>query len=475
MTSTADRSTHIPTADSILRIFTYAIAFIGLALISARLALYIIINYPSPIGDSIFFAASSLNYCYNDLLGTSLASVDASGQSRYIWHGYFQPFVINLLNFSCNNAGQYYALSFISLITAVTVYITGRYARIPLAWIVSLAVVCFALQTKQQFRPETLAILLCVVAEFAFSQRKWPLLTASLSLLAWTHPLGLIVYAAFIAWRMNGELFRSVLGAIVPCLVAFIVVNAALWYLYPYPVRDLLNGLSAQGEFLSRRGDGELFSYFIRSDFFPLFGVFLAVCTALAIAVDYRNILIIPILWWAALRVPPTHYNVMPLLCGMLFYIAWSFRDSGARSRPRVLAGSVFAFALLISTVGLTQGVARDVNAYLRFEGTEQAARARVTQLEAEGLRICGVPIYFAVVFPERPMLKWKAAWRECDAPGAQDVDLTGYATPEEMLQCKPWPTDNPGLPLITRIFRRDSGYSFAVCPAGEVRSIQPY
>src|ERR1700728_2428181 len=86
----------------------------ALSILGAALALRFIIEWiwllPSPVADSAYFVTASVNYCRNGFLGTTAFSIDPSGQSRMVWHGFVSPMLLGALNFECRSSTFYVLL-----------------------------------------------------------------------------------------------------------------------------------------------------------------------------------------------------------------------------------------------------------------------------------------------------------------------------------------------------------------------------
>lgn len=450
----------------------FLLAFTLLLLTLIRILIYSEWQFPAPVSDNPFFSSVSINKCANGEFQSYLFPIDWTGQGRYIWHGILQPYLVNILNINCSNTGQYVSISIISIITVITIFIFARKAGIVVYYALTICAVALALQFKQQFRPETLAILICIVAEFSLQLRKNRLFVFSLTLLAWTHPLPTLIYTFFTVLRLDKEQISAIKSQFISLIFIFITTNIAIYLLYPFPIADLIRGILLQGKFFSNRWEfSDIFEYLIRSDFFPLVIVYYGFVAIGSAYINWKTIFIVPVMWWVSLRTPSAYYNIAPLSIAMLVYIIFNSNKSDL-FRKYVLLGSYLS--LLLALFGISQGIARDINSYYRLRATSDAVHERVSELESSGHRICGVPHSFVMLFTDRPLItppesglpqtRYRA-WNDCTPTLPGDVDLVTYKIDSPPTDCIAWSYNPKSIPILSRIFRSDSGYSFAICP----------
>jgi hypothetical protein len=241
----------------------------GIALLAVfRLGLYGFWQLPAPQGDGVLFASVAQYHCSNGQFGTPIFPLDPSGSYRYVWHGIGWPWLLSLLNPQCSISGGFMALTLVMLSTLGLVgWGFGGRHRVG-AFL--LAVVVLALQAKLGFRPETLAIMLVLLAH-ALRSRADPWIAAGvLSLLAWVQPTVAVLAAAHAVLTLQGPEWRRLARGLPLGLPALVVMHALIVLAYPFPIADLMQGLGLQGRQFAQRDDGSLFVYFVRSDLFPL-------------------------------------------------------------------------------------------------------------------------------------------------------------------------------------------------------------
>lgn len=449
---------------------TLLIVLLAAVLIVPRLLIYGSIQFPAPVGDEILFASVASYHCREGVFATPLFPLDPSGEYRYIWHAIGQPALLSYLNPGCTNAGLFIALSLIVVLTLAIAYFSlARTAGATLSIMFVLA--AFALQVKQGFRPETLAIPIVVLGEYCRLKLKHSAWAYCLLLLAWVHPTVFIlqmVYSVLTSdknqWRFTLAAWRVLVPVSVACLGLFVAA-------YPFPISELLGGLALQGQLFAKRTDGDLATYYLRSDFFPLFGVAFGLVYVLQAVRHKALLLMLPLLWFYAVRVPPAYYNVVPLFVAMLYGLLMRRSESDrapTRLERKTLVG-VSGFVGLLAGVGLAQGNVRDIHSYLRHQSTLDKATVAYQKLRSGGAGVCKVPPFFTLFLPSeffKP--SYQAEAREC--PGTADerqrVDLHAGAAPSHRAPgCTPWPSQPADSPL-GKLFRADSGYSFTACPA---------
>ncbi len=305
----------------------------GLSALIVRFIIYIYFQLPAPAGDSVLFASVSISKCSQGLFKTGLFDIDPSGNSRYIWHGIVQPAVISFLNFRCDNLGNFLAISIIIALTLIAIIMAVRNTKNMKFGLLLLLIVA-AIQIKQGFRPEVLAVFLIIMAEYSLSVMAYYVLAIAVSLLAWTHPSAFILYSAFFLLTLDYKNWLDLRESSIKLLGVGVLTNAVLLIVYPFPVADLINGLLAQGRFFASRGDGDFLTYYIRSDFFPLIGISFLCAFMLTCWKQPRLILMLPLIWFYAIRVPTTYYNILPLFSAILYRLV--FVDIGEiLKRPR--------------------------------------------------------------------------------------------------------------------------------------------
>lgn len=447
-----------------------AVAATGAALLVARLLLGLLIQYPAPSGDSVLFASVAHYHCGTGRFETPIFPLDPAGGIRYVWHGIGHPALLSWLSPTCDVAGLYVAQTLILLAAGALAWVavTPRRGRLTAAL---FALVVMALLLKQGFRPETSATVLALLAEWMRARQRSTAWVLAVGLQAWVQPTTFILYLAWVLLSTDAAELRRLWRQAPVWLPLSLLLQAGVWLAYPFPLQDLLQGLSQQGRTFAQRSDGSFFLYLIRSDFFPLFGLLFAAVFALAARGRLRLLLLLPLLWFYGWRVPPTYYNLVPVFAWLLLALLLREEDkaTGAADADRHLTATLLAGALL-ALAGLSQSVLRDISSWYQFGGTHAMARQHWTNFVSRGLVACEVPPHFTLLLPAdafeasyTPTLH--ACWA---APATRRRDLVASMLLKrrtDATECTFWPAQQ-GLPGMNRLFSSDAGYSFHVCRA---------
>lgn len=434
-------------------------------LLTARFILNLVLQFPAINGDSILFASVANYHCTTGRFETPIFPLDPSGGIRYVWHGVVHPAVLSWLALGCGAGGLYLAQTFLMLVTVVCAWLFVRAPR-GMWWAVCIAVALVALQTKQGFRPEATAMLLVLITEWLRSQRHsvgWMVLAG---VQAWLHPTAFIFYVAYVLLSTGKDEVLWLFSQWRQWLLLTLASQVLLLWMYPFPIADLFQGLALQGETFAARSDGSIWTYHIRSDLFPLFGlVFLA--TLLTVSL-HRPVflLLLPLCWYYGVRVPPTYYNLLPLwVCLAWFLTVQMLPSSLDRWSRRVVFGSA-----VLASVGLFQSVARDTHSWFKYGASLSKAQETINEIESQGLVVCGVPAYFTLIYPSGGFSashqpQWHGCEKSSDTLKRDLVSPTAIKERKDASSCTAWPLRSTGLPGLSAIFKTDSGYSFYVCP----------
>jgi len=449
-----------------VRIAWFSAVALAAVLVVARLAIYLAWQLPAPMGDGVLFASVANYHCATGRFETPIFPLDPTGAYRYTWHGIGHPALLSWLNPDCSSEGAFLALTLVlaaslALVWAITHHLGAR------VWL-ALAVTVFALQAKQGFRPETTTVLWLLLCAALRARQQWSWWTTATGVLAWIHPTVFILYAAYSALCLRVPDWRALWLSARAWLPAALLAQALLLWLYPFPLADLLQGLSLQGQSFWQRSDGSVFTYLVRSDFFPLFGVAFVLVFALSVRRRVALLALLPLIWFYGVRVPPAYYNLVPLFVVMLLDL---LLDTPAQNSPwpwRATQAALWASALLALS-GLSQSVLRDAASRLQYRSTLADAHHHLKALEKQGLAVCELPAFFTLVEPARAFSpSMSPRWGACDqtpAAGRRDLVLHSHwhARPDAA-KCEPLPTP-PAPAWLPALFRSDSGYSFVICP----------
>jgi hypothetical protein len=408
---------------------------------------------PSPVGDSIYFLTASVNYCQSGFLGTTAFPIDPSGQSRMVWHGFVSPMLFGALNSGCSAPVFYTTLWLIKVLTAAAILLVARNRGYSFAAAVGAVMLTLAAQSCIAFRPESVAILLIVLAELAIDGKQPILLGALMGSLLCTQPTvaglhGLVLILARPVllrdwWKIG---------------VGYAIAAAALLAIYPFPIADLIGGILLQAKHLVGRNDGDVASYYLS---FPLLPGWSVLLIASGFVIARRRpllLLTLPVFYFFGPRVPPTFYNLLPS-CVLLLLIACSV----ASRRTETWLGIA---SCLVGTLGLALLTMRDAMTVVRYGDTFSVTRSEVRAMVADGARIAVAPAFLSLTNPELHITAPRATG---GAPGRYPVEL--YAVNgHPNAPCASRHAATPvSLKLWNRtLFNSNSGWTVYVCGTGD-------
>ena len=422
-----------------------------------RMLIYILIQFPSPDGDDILFSSVALYACKEGAFVTPLFPIDPTGAARYVWHGIGHPWLISILNIRCSNFGQFFALILIMTTTLLFAFV-GTRKSMGLRGSLFFSVTVFALQAKVGFRPETTVILLVVLAE-NFKPRNLLLWLLFFTLIAWVQPTSFIIYAIYSLLTIRQSALRAPTTAIFNSISAVFLINIAICFTYPFPMRDLIRGIwlnsGTYNIYLSESANNWFYGY-VRLDSLPLFGLIFMIVYIVEVVRNPLLILISPILWFFGFRINH-YYNLVPIF---IVLIRANFSNKIEVATP-VLKGMVLA----VSLFGLAHRNIRDIVSYANYGSTLEEAEQEFAKADWGDNQICEVPGFFTIFLPSSFFRLDKIGVpAACDEK--QHLKRIYIVSPKRQNlygDCSPWSkkVNNIGLGSV---FRVDTGYSFAVC-----------
>ena len=363
--------------------FVTALALSAVAL-AARAVLEIGFKLPAPVGDSIVFLDPAANLCSRDFFGTSLIEFDPAGLDRYVWHGFVAPWLVATLNPTCSTSG-FFAVGFAFKVLGLALsYFLARSYGLPRWQSLAAGLLTFATQSKLGFRPELVALPVILAVELAIRRERWSGAGALFGVLLWTQPTTFALYGLILLLVRPRSLWAA-LGAWP--IAAFVASVLTLGWLYPFPLRDLMHGVMAQGAKLAGRTDGDLVEYYVVTHFLPAWSLLLVAALLLLVRTHPAALIALPALWWFGPRLPPTSYNLQVLLPCVVLLAA----SSVGRSGRFFLAIA----SMVVAVAGLAQSTLRDLATVVSAGDTYTTARdIYVRDLRDSGVEIVQPPIY---------------------------------------------------------------------------------
>jgi hypothetical protein len=429
-------------------------AVVSLALmapLAMRFVAEVVWLLPSPVGDGGFFITASANYCRSGFLGTTAYAIDPTGQSRMIWHGFVSTMLFGAANVSCSARGYYFLLWLLKAATLAAVVNLAKRRGYSTIATFGLGLFVLTAQTASGFRPETMSILLVILAETALAAGWYWTLGVLAGTMLCTQPTVAGIYA------LTMLLLRpALLKFWLPIGVGALLTAAILLALYPFPVADLLTGIRLQAVRLVGRSDGNIAGYYLLNAAMPAWGLLLVAAIAAIARRVPRFLLILPVLWFFGPRVPPVFYNLVPLTV-MLIAIVLT-------PRPSATANWLAFLGIAVGVFGLGTVSTRDLMTAYRYGDTFAATRASVHSLATQDNVFDSVPPMLALTNPELRLTD-PTARSNHNAPAREGMDLFAV----NGMPRSPCPNVSPEAPVSLLLgqrilFNSNSGWMIYVC-----------
>jgi len=335
---------------------------------------------PAPVGDSMFFLEPIYNYCHSDKLIAYVQPIHPAGDYRYISHGPFTPILYRYLGKECDLQHLFELRTACFLIIPLALLVLVRRKIISAGAWFCLSVFCLAVSEKVGFRPEHICIILVVLAFVARVFDRIVLEGICCGCIFLSSPVSGGLYCVVRSLNSESANLKDIPFFLIGALGAVVIV----FLLYPYSFGDWLTGIRVQAQFNVNRSDGDIFTYYIRSDFLPLWGLSIILMIGVASVRNLKYLLLLPFIWYFGLRVPTTSYNLLTTL--VLVFL----QDYPVMShRQRVLTS---ALLLLPGLLGLAQLSARDAVSMALYPDSFDQSRSIIAQSIAEGHSIVGLP-----------------------------------------------------------------------------------
>jgi hypothetical protein len=348
---------------------------------------------PSPAGDSVVFLEPIYNYCNNNHLVAHLLAhlfpIDPSGEDKFVWHGPLPAILYHLVTPGCTLRTVYVLRTLAFLLIPLSLLTLVRRELLPAGVFFSVTLFCLAFYEKYQFRPDSFGMIFIVLAYCSVAM-KWPLAEGCCAAGAFMcAPVSSAFYAVI---RVLLAGFPGPKYAGVALLGALAVVSTVL-VLYPFPVMDLLNGLQANARLIAGRSDGGIFTYYIRSDFLPLWGLSILILVTAACINRPVYLLVLPFIWYFGIRVPPTNYNLMPVAVATMLL---GYRLMSPFWRPIAMVS-----LLVPAGLGLAQISLRDILSLAAYPDSYARSQMLMDDMIAHGPPIIAAPDFAIFTNPE--------------------------------------------------------------------------
>lgn len=395
---------------------------------------------PAPVGDSVAYLEPIYNYCHGNQLTSYLwvGNVDPTGEHRFIWQGPLPPIVYRLLAKGCSLRLLFELRCALFLIIPLALIVLVRRGLLSAGAWFCLSIFCLAAVERGQFRPEYFCMIFVVLAYVVRVSAGIFLEGICWGCLFLSSPVSGGLYGVARAADSGPAGLRELpyfLAGAIPAMVL-------IFLLYPYHFGDWLIGMKLQALLINGRSDGDIYTYYIRSDFLPLWGFSLGFIILVSIFSNLRYLLLLPFVWYFGIRVPPTSYNVLTTVT-LVFLQTYPLVS-------RRLRGLAVASLLVPGLLGLIQITARDGVSMLYYPDSFNRTQSTIASLIASGADIKGAPFF---TFFSNPEL----------------YDLSGKGFPAIVAPRQKGGTSQPERILIAQ----ESGSGGAACPQGTT-SITP-
>ena len=299
---------------NILYIFFFILALI----------IEVIYLYPSPGVDSTWFLSLTFNICREDLF-IGLKSITYTRDAiheEWVRHGWLMQYLMAKLNFFCSIRGVYFLNFIFKIITSLLLYKILKNKENKKIFLSIIIFTVFLIQTKLEFRPEVLAILLYCLIFIFFKSNNFFMVGSLFAFLFFTH------FIIFCFVGLFGILFfyRNIfiLNKIIYLFIGFLIFIFLLDFIYPYSITDYIEGLiSNRG---SRVGSGvslihenfhnwfkDFLEFFIFPSFIPFWGIIFIILLFSLVINNYLLILTLPFIWFFGPHVPMGSYYLQGL------------------------------------------------------------------------------------------------------------------------------------------------------------------
>jgi hypothetical protein len=361
---------------------------------------------PSPVGDSVVFLEPIYNYCHSNSLVAHLFPIDPLGKDRFVWHGPLPAMLYHLIAPGCTLRTVFVlrTLAFLAIPLSLLTLVWRGLLPGTVFFVVTLF--CLAFYEKHQFRPDSFSMIFVVLAYCSMAM-KLPILE------------GCFGAGAFLCAPVSGALYAVIRvllttfpgpKSIALALAGALAVVLVVLLVYPFPVEDFLDGLQANARIIGARSEGSLFTYYIRSDFLPLWG--LSIVT-LVIAVSLKRpayLLTLPFIWYFGIRVPPTNYNLMPIAVGTMLL--------GYPLMSRFWQSAAMVSLLMPAVLGLVQISARDILSIEAYPDSFARSQMFMANMITHGPRIIAAPEFSVFTNPPLEAVAGKDPRRSAEFGG---------------------------------------------------------
>lgn len=328
---------------------------------------------PSPTGDDLWFLKLSFNICRDNLFVATNHSIFNVNAETLEWttHGWFNQYVMAILNFNCSLKGIFIFNFFIKFLSSIFIYLILKEKKIDFIYIYFLVLLTLTIQLKLQFRPETFTIFVYLLLLYSFFKRYFLIVGILQAVIFFTQPtifslislFGIIIY--FKEFKNNYQ--RIILG--------FFICSVLLLYIYPYSIFDYINGLwdhrsALKGSYTFLDGGfkqsffGNIITYYVKTNFLPFFGFLFLYLYLLLICKKKLILITLPLILFFGPNAPSANH-VLISLTPFLLILLICFEEN--RKMFSKYLNYLFSLIFIISILGLSQYFLRNVLTSMQY------------------------------------------------------------------------------------------------------------
>ena len=328
-----------------------------LVTVASCILLFAFYGFPIPDGDAAYYwppmlAMAKTGELINDF-STEIRTFDPAGHNRLVYHGYLYPLLVGKIIWKADYGAIALLVALINVVTlSATTFLllivsyAGR-VRIPLREAITISVAipaCAVTLMGHSGRAETLGAPILVLAMIGILclERRWHviILGVVIGLLVGTHPMGCILTAAVVAFRVFYSMqFWDGIRFLCKVVLLGVAIWGATFALYPYSLHDWLVGLLQNGRNVLPPSESEssrLWSAWITSPGATAYGLIYMLA---GIAGGYSLVR-----GWRSMKC-----RIPCFVCGLLLVAAvvnYGFRNPGQNSTLLLFAPLVICFVV---------------------------------------------------------------------------------------------------------------------------------
>jgi hypothetical protein len=377
----------------------------GVAIVVAAVVLLIRIvaswfGVPSPSGDQLYFMPVAYVATKGGALHHPFWSPAGDLGGPYDWHGWLYPIVLSWSPFSSSAAGVVFSATILGVLCLAPWFFLAGRLKEPLlraAYVIS----CVAIGLYQIGRPESLMTLWLGLLVLAFlnlgGQKKAAASGVVLALGFVTQPT-VAAIALLLSVGTNFFLNRETRWKATHAnaqLAAWLAISfAAIWIVAPLGLVEWISGVTTHAQVMAQRSDSgprEFLQYYLLTQSLPFFAGYVVAVVAISFSLartgrlgspnswSLVSIIIIWLLlvWYTAIRIPATFYNLVALGPVIFLLAAWKRAGLWAVGLTSIAFCMGLVHGSIVAVYSVVQGVPISrLEEYVRSQSKCQFAAA---------------------------------------------------------------------------------------------------